>query len=377
MLRKGRRYIHNPLKRIRALFKRAIPLSLQKYALLGIALLVCAGVLFIVLPSRGSDTVGTMSPNQASDIDMPAQAPTAPPAQAFSPSPTAVPTATPDLTLKQGCEDSERVAELQLRLMKLGYMETDEPTQHFGPVTKHAVQLFQRQHDLQQDGIAGQSTLELINSSEAKKYTLLEGTRGDDVTSFQALLKDLGYLKKTTGYYGDETVAAVKDFQKVNGLGADGKAGQHTLDLINSDKAKQSPQMAVEKRRKASIDTVISTAKKKVGSKYRLGNTGPNTFDCSGFVYYCLKQAGSNRRRLTAAGYAQVGDWEKISNTSKLKKGDLLFFLNNERTQIGHVGIYIGGGQMIDASSSNGKVVRRAISSGYWKSNFTHARRPW
>lgn len=147
--------------------------------------------------------------------------------------------------------------------------------------------------------------------------------------------------------------------------------------MINSDKAKQSPQLAKETRSKANINKVISIAKSKLGSKYRLGNTGPDTFDCSGFVYYCLKQAGSNRRRLTAAGYAQVEDWEKIASTSKLKKGDLLFFLSNDRSKIGHVGIYIGGGQMIDASSGKGKVVKRTISDNYWKTHFVHARRPW
>ncbi len=261
--------------------------------------------------------------------------------------------------------------------MDLGYMEADEPTQHFGPVTEYAVQLFQRQHSLQEDGIAGVMTLDLIFSREAKKYTLLEGTKGDDVTSFQAQLKDLGYLSKATGYYGDETVAAVKAFQKNNGLSADGKAGEHTIERINSDDAKPDPKKAKEKRRSANVNEMIAIAKSKLGSRYRLGKTGPDTFDCSGFVYYCLKQAGSNRRRLTSKGYANVSDWEKITSTSKLQKGDLLFFLNNGRTEIGHVGIYIGGGQMIDASSGNGKVVRRSISSNYWKKNFTHARRPW
>ena len=299
------------------------------------------------------------------------------PSATSTPSPTPVPTPTPDPTLFEGVEDSERVEELQTRLMDLGYLDLDEPTQHFGPATKDAVQRFQRQHELQQDGIVGADTLALINSDQAKKYTLLEGTRGTDVDNFQRQLKSLGYLSKITGYYGTETVDAVKAFQKENGLHADGKAGQQTFDMINSDDAKQSPTLAKEARRKANIDTMIATAKEQLGDKYILGNEGPNSFDCSGLVYYCLKEAGSNRRRLNAAGYSKVSDWQNISSMSQLKAGDLIFFYNNARSKVGHVAIYIGNGMMVDASSSNGKVVKRSATTSYWKSHFVNARRPW
>ncbi len=294
-----------------------------------------------------------------------------------TPEATPVPTPTPDPTLYEGIADSEEVTNLQNRLMDLGYLDIDEPTQHFGPATKYAVQLFQRQHNLLQDGWAGAQTLALIYSDEAQKYTLLEGTSGTDVDNFQRQLKALGYLSKITGYYGTETIEAVKAFQKENGLSADGKAGQKTFDMINSDDAKQSPTLAKQARSKANIDTMIATAKKQLGDKYILGNEGPNSFDCSGLVYYCLKEAGSNRRRLNAAGYSKVSDWQNIKSYSDLKKGDLIFFYNNSKSKIGHVGIYIGGGEMVDASSANGKVVRRSINTSYWKSHFVNARRAW
>ena len=47
------------------------------------------------------------------------------------------------------------VASLQQRLMELGFMDNDEPTQYFGTVTESAVKIFQRQNGLEQDGIAG------------------------------------------------------------------------------------------------------------------------------------------------------------------------------------------------------------------------------
>ena len=108
-----------------------------------------------------------------------------------------------------------------------------------------------------------------------------------------------------------------------------------------------------------------------------LGNEGPNSFDCSGLVYYCLRQAGSSRGRYNAQGYSDVTDWEKIESMGDLEKGDLLFFWNSSKTRVGHVGIYIGSGRMIDASSSNGKVVKRSCTTSYWRGAFKFARRPW
>jgi len=61
---------------------------------------------------------------------------------------------------------------------------------------------------------------------------------------------------------------------------------------------------------------------------------------------------------------------------SDLKKGDLLFFRSDDESRVNHTGIYIGSGEMIDASSGNGEVVRRSCRTNYWKRNFICARRP-
>ena len=121
---------------------------------------------------------------------------------------------------------------------------------------------------------------------------------------------------------------------------------------------------------------MIEVAEAQLGKKYILGTSGPNTFDCSGLVYYCLKQAGSSRGRYNAAGYSKVADWEEIKSMDDLQIGDLLFFSTNGK-KIGHTGIYIGDGMMIDASSSNGKVVKRSCVTSFWTRNFEVARRPW
>ena len=68
--------------------------------------------------------------------------------------------------LKEGVEHSV-VSELQTRLIELGFMENDEPTSFYGPVTAASVRRFQRQNNLEQDGIAGPQTRELIMAPDA------------------------------------------------------------------------------------------------------------------------------------------------------------------------------------------------------------------
>jgi cell wall-associated NlpC family hydrolase len=306
----------------------------------------------------------------------PAPSPAPTPDPSPSPMPTPIPTPTPDPTLRRGDENAS-VQQLQLRLMDLGYLDIDQTTQKFGPATELAVKWFQRQRGLTQTGIADGDLLSIIYSSQARPYTLLEGTSGSDVDSLQRRLIALGYMDRATGYYGTETIAAVKAFQKQNGLVVDGKTGEKTLNLVYSPKAKLSPQMVAEKRRAANIATMIQVAASQLGKPYEAGQEGPDSFDCSGFVYYCLRQAGSNIGRYNAAGYSEVSDWDKITSMSNLQKGDLLFFWDNSRGKVGHVAIYVGDGMMIDASSSHGEVVKRSSTASWCSNLFVWARRPW
>lgn len=340
----------------------------------GAALVVIAVALVIAIPQK----INTMAQNSDSFALAAADSIAALPSKTAEPEPTPspMPTPTPDPTLQRN-DENERVQELQQRLMALGYLDIDETTLLYGPATEYSVKLFQRQHELQQDGIAGLQTLDLIYSDQAQNYMLLEGTEGEDVDSLQRQLVDLGYLSKVTGYYGSETVDAVKEFQSRNGLDVDGKTGHYTLDKIYSPDVKPSATKVQAEKRRANITEMIDIAKDQLGDPYRLGREGPDSFDCSGLVYYCLKQAGSSRGRYNAAGYSQVSDWEKISSMNDLEKGDLIFFWNSAKTKVGHVGIYIGSGMMIDASSSNGKVVKRSCTTSYWKKMFVCARRPW
>ena len=159
-----------------------------------------------------------------------------------TPAPTDAPTPEPTsqyTTLKKH-DKSEEVTQLQNRLMELGYLEIDEPTDYFGSSTAYAVQLFQRQHNLTQDGVAGPTTQTLLYSKDAEKYCLKEGAEGRDVKQLQQQLCELGYLdeKEIDHVYGPTTISAIKTFQKRNKLTDDGMAGEKTLEKLYSDDAR-------------------------------------------------------------------------------------------------------------------------------------------
>ncbi|MBC1288787.1 peptidase P60 [Listeria welshimeri] len=103
---------------------------------------------------------------------------------------------------------------------------------------------------------------------------------------------------------------------------------------------------------------MISAARAQLGKPYSLGATGPSAFDCSGFTSYAFRAAGISLPRTSGGQYAAAS---KIS-ASQAKPGDLVFF--NYGGGIAHVGIYVGGGQMINAQNNGVKYDN--ITSGYW-----------
>ena len=82
----------------------------------------------------------------------------------------------------------EIVKKLQQRLMDLGFMDNDEPTDYFGEMTQMAVKHFQRQNELPMDGIVGNATWDAIMAEDAKYYAVSKGTQGDDIQRIQQQL---------------------------------------------------------------------------------------------------------------------------------------------------------------------------------------------
>ena len=114
---------------------------------------------------------------------------------------------------------------------------------------------------------------------------------------------------------------------------------------------------------------IVATAKQYLGYKYTYGGSSPSTgFDCSGFTSYIFKQYGISLNR-TAAG--QYSNGVAVSRAN-LQPGDLVMF---GKSGINHVAIYIGGGQIIHASTPSTGVRIDSLSTGYYNNNYVGARR--
>lgn len=116
---------------------------------------------------------------------------------------------------------------------------------------------------------------------------------------------------------------------------------------------------------------LASFAKNYLGTKYVYGGSSTSGVDCSGFVKLVYNNFGLYVDRV-AADQAKQGAYVDPSN---LREGDLVFFdTDGGKNYINHVGIYIGNGQFIHASSGAGKVVINSIWDNFYSSSYMTAR---
>jgi cell wall-associated NlpC family hydrolase len=190
-----------------------------------------------------------------------------------------------------------------------------------------------------------------------------QGDRGQAVSEIQARLNALGYsVGSVDGDFGQMTVNAVKAFQRSRGLEADGIVGEQTYQALMG--------RAIPVSRDGSslyARRVLQIALQYQGVPYVFGGTSPSGFDCSGYTRFVFAQAGVYLPRTADEQYV-VG-----RAVSQLEPGDLVFF-STYAYGASHVGIYLGYGQFISATTSHGVAIE-PINSGYWGARYLGARR--
>ncbi|MBQ6146774.1 MAG: peptidoglycan-binding protein [Clostridia bacterium] len=374
----------------------------------------------------------TLTPSAATFSPTPT--PTATPA----PTPTEGPTLPPSdvvvlsvyTTLRLG-DDNASVMTLQQRLTDLGYLDSDEPGSVYNESIASAVVLFQRACNMNQTGIADSATQTSLFAEKAQTYRIKRSDIGTDVLRLQQRLAELGYYTdRINGYFGPNTEQAVMQFQAINDLAVTGELDYGAWTILYSEDALPVPVLPTDTptprptaRRTSSGSTakttkkaagkstskatakaasggkgndatpkpqvtkapssakktyssVVAAAQDQLGKPYVWSAEGPDSFDCSGLVYYCLKQSGHSVSRRSAKGFSQTGSWTLISSMSELRAGDLVFFKSDSKDSVNHTGICISNSVMIHASSSKGQVVRSNLHQAYWERNFVCGRRP-
>ena len=151
----------------------------------------------------------------------------------------------------------------------------------------------------------------------------------------------------TTGYVSSDYMVTCKD--------SAGSRGDGTAVAASSSLGQQ----------------VVDYAKQYLGTPYVYGGNGPNSFDCSGYTSYVYRHFGYTLNR-TASG--QLSNGTSVSK-SELQPGDLVFFRYNTSKAASHVGIYIGGGQFIHASTNTYTVKIDTLTSGHYANVYVGARR--
>ena len=113
-------------------------------------------------------------------------------------------------------------------------------------------------------------------------------------------------------------------------------------------------------------DSMMNAIRSRYGIRYRYGSSGPNRYDCSGFVWAVFNEAGVPMERMSAR--SMWNSSEPVTGDDRFKFGTLVFF-----NHLGHVGIVADENGFYQASSSKG--ITYSKFEGYWQKRIVGFRR--
>ena len=235
----------------------------------------------------------------------------------------------------------------------------------FGRLTLRRVRAYQRSHHLLIDGQVGPKTRAALAAERigsASDTVLRLGDRGVAVAELQ---RRLGVA--ADGVFGQITLSSVRSFQASHGLLVDGQVGRLTRQALGGFAASRSGshhQHAPHHRHHSNGVAgsrlglrAAAIAERYLGVPYVWGGASPSGFDCSGLTMYIYAKLGVSLPHFTGA------QWTSGRHVSRenLRPGDLVFFT----ADLGHMGMYIGGGRFIHAPHT-GDVVKISTLTDPW-----------
>ena len=156
---------------------------------------------------------------------------------------------------------------------------------------------------------------------------------------------------------------------------ASSSGGQSSSGASGSDTVPESLRATQSGAAGSKVEKVIFIAQALVGAPYAQKADPPKTFDCATYAHYCYSKAGCSSIKSSSRSQGYDDSFDKI-DYDHLKRGDLVCFDTVSDDDLSdHVGIYLGGGYFLHASSAAKKVMLSSLSSGYYKRTFSWGRR--
>ncbi len=260
------------------------------------------------------------------------------------------------------------IKSMQRRLSELGFYE-DKDNGYFGIATEEAVRAFQLKNKIETTGVMGPNAQSLLFSPKARhKIDPTPTPKPTPSPTPKATPRPSATPKPSTTPKPSFDIPIVTP--------PPGAAAGPTPKPTAAPTAAPTPKPSVPTGSYSNdLSGFLQAAQDQLGKPYILGDEGPDSYDCSGLVSYALKQAGVKVGRYSSAGYSEYQAWEAITSMGSVRQGDLVFFTSDGKTNVNHVGIYLGGGKMVHAATSAGKVLVSDMTTGYYQRNFIIARR--
>ncbi|SMC67365.1 C40 family peptidase [Sporomusa malonica] len=196
---------------------------------------------------------------------------------------------------------------------------------------------------------------------------LKQGEKSEAVYALQTELKKHGFYQYgIDGNFGFYTKSAVSEFQKAVGIEDDGIVGPGTWQALRSYSGNTELSRSKSDRRIG--QQIAGFAQSYLGVPYVWGGSGAGGFDCSGFIHYVYERYGIALPRVADEQY----DAGRRIPLADIEPGDLVFY-STYAPGPSHVGIYVGNGQFVHASSGAGEVTLTAMSKAYYQARFLGA----